>query len=717
MRWQKKARLALAIFIVAFAAVVFLALRRPHPEAPAGEALSIDRSALVQTLGPAVLERRDEAGRLQFSINSTGQKAYENGRNVFEHATVTLPDRNGRDIVITAPEAEVVKPAAGESELSTAVLRGGVKLVTSDGLIVNATEATYNDADGILNIPGPVTFSRARLKGSGVGATYDRNRDVLWLLADAHIDVAADAQGAGAIQGTSGTAGLARADHYLRMSQDAHLVSSDRTIDCDDLTVRLTPDDERVQSMALRGSSRIVGTGAGASSMSARDIDLAYGEDGRALQSAKLRENSVLDLPGDTAARRRITGRFIDVTMAPDGATVTQLAASEQVVVDLPGQGGGPARTIRASTLTAIGEGGSGLQTATFQGPVDFRETTAGAKGKGNPSRRATSDQLQVKTEPGLGAIQEAEFRGRVKFEDAPSTTAAASRALYRIADDRLDLFSDTSYPGPPPNVSDGRLTVFAGTIQMTLGTHVLNADTDVRSRLERKAGPDAAETDTKMPSLLDGDQPVTVTSNRLAYDGAASKAVFTGNARLVQDRTEIKGSTIELDDRQGNLTATGAVSTRMMMQDTDPKTGRKTPTETNGSGETFVYEDARRLALYTSSAERRAHVIGAQGDITGDRIELYLKPEVRELQRAEADGDVITIEGNRTARGKHLTYTAADETYVMTGSPVDVLEAKPNSCKRTLAATVRFQRAQDSVTTEGKPVTVNTVPCPGTPD
>ena len=56
--------------------------------------------------------------------------------------------------------------------------------------------------------------------------------------------------------------------------------------------------------MQLRGNSRIVGTGAGAQSMSAKDIDLTYGPDGRTLQLAKLMEQSAVQLPSDGGARR-----------------------------------------------------------------------------------------------------------------------------------------------------------------------------------------------------------------------------------------------------------------------------------------------------------------------------------------------------------------------------------------------------------------------------
>jgi len=573
-------------------------------------------------------------------------------------------------------------------------------------------------------VPGPVTFTRGRMTGSGTGATYDRNRDVLWLLADARITVAPDPTGGGAMQGTAGTAGLARADHYVRLSKNAHVVADNRTIDADDLTATLTPDDQKVQQMQLRGNSRIVGTDRGAQSMAARDIDLTYGPDGRILQLAKLMEQSSVQLPSDGGARK-ITARLIDMTMSPDGSAVTILNATENVVLELPAQGPTPAKTIKASTLAAAGEGGGALQTATFEGPVDYREVRAGRGDQAALDRRATSKRLIVHTKPGLGDLQQAEFRGNVRFVDGATTTAEAPVGVYQVDQDRLDLSPSATEPGPPPIVTNRDLTVHARTIAMTMGTQILRAETDVRSVMDRK--PDAGRgrggaargsEPGKLPSLLKQDQPVTVRSNRLEYDGGTSHALYSGAARLTQPGgTELQADTIEIDDASGNLKAQVKVRTRMMMDDVDPKTKQRTSTETIGTADNFVYEDAKRLATYTSTGTVQAHLVGPTGDVTGTRIDLFLKQGANELERLEADGEVTTVETNRTAHGRHLTYTAADETYVMVGKPVEVVAKEPTSCKRTLAGSIRFQRAVDSITTEGSPVTTTQIACPGTRD
>jgi hypothetical protein len=52
-----------------------------------------------------------------------------------------------------------------------------------------------------------------------------------------------------------------------------------------------------------------------------------------------------------------------------------------------------------------------------------------------------------------------------------------------------------------------------------------------------------------------------------------------------------------------------------------------------------------------------------------------------------------------------------------MVGSPVEVVQKEPTSCKQTLAGVWHFRRADGTVHTEGSPATTTTIPCPGTRD
>jgi lipopolysaccharide export system protein LptA len=322
-----------------------------------------------------------------------------------------------------------------------------------------------------------------------------------------------------------------------------------------------------------------------------------------------------------------------------------------------------------------------------------------------------------VKTKPGFGDVEEADFRGNVHFTDGTDVVADATHALYHVDKDQIDL-TPSGDPGPAaPRVTDGRVTVEARTIEFSLTSRKLKADTKVRSSMApasapgrnnapgapaRQAAP--AASDAKVPSLLKNDQPVTVTSNRLEYDGAAEHAVYSGSARLWQGETKINGDTIVVDDKTGNLEARTSVHTDMFLDDVDPKTNAKKPTRSVGDADNFVYDDAKRLATYTGNA----HFVGSEGDVTAEKLELFLLKDSNELDRAEgygANGKVIVREGGRIATGARLTYTAKDQTYVMTGTPVTAVEQTPPDCKESVGAVLTFQRAVDTVNMKGNGV------------
>ena len=699
MTWQKKARLAIAIFLVGFVAVVVVALRRPKPIVePAAIPTRVDPASVVETQGGLDFTHTKD-GRTVYTVKAKGQRIYPDGRTVYQQATVDFPERSGRAVAVSANEAEVVAGKEG-TRVGTLKLKGDVALRTSDGINVKAGEATYAEGDGILTVPGPVEFTRGRMKGTGIGATYDQNREVLWLLDQAHITVAPDATGTGAMDAIASSAGLARPEHYVRLVKGARITGDNRVIVGDDILMRLTEDDERIQMLELRGNSRITGT---AQSMSARDIDLTYGPDGRSLQAAKLIENAVLQLPaGGGAPGRRIAGRAIDMTLSPDGSTVTSLNAVENVQVDLPADASAPGRQIRSAALTATGAQGAGLQEATFTGNVIYRETRAARGNAVAVNREARATRLLVKTSPGLGAIQQADFRGNVHITDGPTITADAPRVLYRVTDDRMDLSpGDGGDTGKDPQVTDGRVTIVARTIQFTPSTRRMKAETDVRSTILSKARAGApAGQGGKMPAMLQQDKPVNVTSNRLDYDGEAGLATYAGNARLWQDKgTSIKAGTLIVDDKNGNLTARENVATLMTVSETDPKTKARKDTLTTGKAETFVYDDAKRMATYTTKAQLH----GAQGDLTAEKIELFLAAKTNDLERLEAYGAVTVNETDRKATGTRLTYTAEDDQYVMTGdvgTPVVVIEQKADgACTRTQGTKLVFRRAVEGIT------------------
>ncbi len=706
MRWQKLARLAIAVFVVAFAVVVALALRRgkqaPDEQAPISR---MDPTAVVETSG-GINHKRVVDGKLRWAVKAATHLTYADGRTKLGGGVEVQLPKGERLFTIVSKEADLLPT---DNVLKTGKFLGDVKLMSDDGLTMTAAEADYDDAEGMIRVPGPVEFSKGRLKGKGIGATYDANREVLWLLDSAHITVAPDDKGAGAMEADAKSAGLAKPDHYVRLAGEARIDADGRTLRGDEVTIRLTEDDKRVQMLELRRNSRIDGGTGGPQAMAANDIDLTYADDGRTLQFAKLMENASVQLAGTgSGPGRRVAGRSIEIALAPDGKTVTNLTSTERVQVDLPAEADGPARRINADTLMAAGTPEGGLQEATFAGNVVYRETGAARGNAAAIDRTAKSMKLVTKTKPGFGAIEQADFRGNFTFSDG-QTTAEAPHAVYQVDSETIEL-EPSSDPGPAPIVSDGKIVVQARTIAFTTTGRKLKADTDVRTSMQPQTKQPAGGEATKRPALLKEDETVFVLANRLEYDGAAANARYSGAARLWQGNdTSIRADTIVLDDTNGNLTALEKVETQMMVEHEDSKTKERKRVQQIGRGHTFEYNDAKRLATYTTGA----YLSGPQGVLTAERIVLFLKEKVSELERAEAYEKVTLKEGVREVQGSKLVYTAADDRYVITGPQVLIIETQPK-CNEMTARVAEYDRRTGTMKADGTDSNTKSRPCTG---
>ena len=503
MRWQRVAQVALLAIVVVFVAAVAASLRKQKatapPEEPPPPPAAAKGSELYNPKG-ATIERFDGDRKVLEAILGPHTK-FPDGRLLVTGFARVLTNRDGKNLVIESKEADIKLKQQEPPGVETATFRGDVVLTTADGLEVKSAEATYSESDGIVRIPGAVNFKKDRMSGAGQGATYDRNRDVLWILDKAVIAVAPDASGQGGMDGSAATAGLARPDHYVKLSREAHINSGGRAMQADDITITLTPDNERVQMMQLRANSRISGGQGGPQSMVARDIDLIYAADGRTLQTSNLIEQAAVEMAG-TSGGKKITAQTINIGMGPDGSTVTHLAANQNVQVDIPSENNAPAKQIRSAALVSSGAPNVGLKTATFTGKVDFRETQAATAKTPAIDRTARSETLVVETKPGLGAIEKADFRGNVKFVDAPSLQAEAMRGIYYIEKDRVELMPSED-PGPPALINDGRISVSARTIDFTIGSRDMNADTKVKSTILVKKDRTGRGQQSRVPSVF----------------------------------------------------------------------------------------------------------------------------------------------------------------------------------------------------------------------
>lgn len=664
-----------------------------------------DPSAVVETVGGRTL--RFNRDKEEISIEHERQLTTADGSTRLAGVTVTSV-RGDRTYVLKGDTALV---SDKESDIS---LEGHVVLTASDGLQMTGDRATFDQDDGVVRVPGPVRFSRGRTSGTSIGMTYDKNQDVLVLLDQAVVTMAASSRttgqhtspspDGGAMRVTGGSAEFRRLERVIRFDKALQVVRDRRTMNAATGVARLAEDGETLQVLELRRGSRVQDVPAGPGSlerMTAVDMDLRYGADGSTLEHARLAGDATVHVSGQPAqGSRRITSNVMDVTLG-DGAALKALVARDSVQLHIPAEAGEATRTVTSQHLEAAGEGKQGLRTAHFTGDVQFRERGP------TLDRAARSGVLDLDMAPGLGAIENARFSGSVRFEEAKMAADAAA-ARYVLGKGTLALSG--SEPGrEKPHVVHERFGVYAMSIDITLDGPDVRASGDVKSVIQpAKAGGESG--DAKLPSMLKGDQIVNVTAGALHYEASSSKATYTGNALLWQGETSIKADTIVVDDKKGDLTGQGKVATSMVLEQSNDK-GAKERIRSTTTANDFQYDEQSRKATYVGDA----HMNSAQGDMTATKIELFLKPSGDQLDRAEAYEAVTLREKSRKTTGARLTYYSADERYVVTGAPVTVLD----ECSReTTGRTLTFFRTADRIVVDGseriRTQTKGSSQCPG---
>ncbi len=127
-RWQRRARLFIAIFAAGFAVMVAFALKRRGPERAQSAVVRTDPDAVVESRSGRVI--RVNRTRENVTVDYEKQLTYKDGSTKLFGVKVVSTERgsNGRTFTVTAREGSV-----GQND-STIVLNGDVRLEANDGL-------------------------------------------------------------------------------------------------------------------------------------------------------------------------------------------------------------------------------------------------------------------------------------------------------------------------------------------------------------------------------------------------------------------------------------------------------------------------------------------------------------------------------------------------------------------------------------------------------
>lgn len=285
----------------------------------------------------------------------------------------------------------------------------------------------------------------------------------------------------------------------------------------------------------------------------------------------------------------------------------------------------------------------------------------------GQPDKVSTGQTLDVAFNPTDGGIASAIQRNNVRYIDG-QRSASAQQAAYTPGDENLVL------TGTPRWVEAGGTTT-ARVLKLNRKTGDAFAEGDVKTSY-REARPQPGG------SLLAGSEPIHVTAASMTANRQTNIATYSGSARLWQGSNIVEAPVIDFDRSQRLLKAQANQQQRVLtvLVQNDGKSKAAPVTVTSSS---LNYSDPQRRAVFKGAVLLKS----TDGTVSADTTDVLLQPksenqakngaQAKQIEEIVAQGHVVVEQPSRRAIGNTMTYTAADEKYVMTGGFPSIFDAE----------------------------------------
>ncbi|MCI0605665.1 LPS export ABC transporter periplasmic protein LptC [bacterium] len=331
---------------------------------------------------------------------------------------------------------------------------------------------------------------------------------------------------------------------------------------------------------------------------------------------------------------------------------------------------------------------------ASFNGAGDMEEFHASDNVSvtvqpAGPARRTGSPQtiycrdLNATFVPATGDVKEIHFNGEFKHVQN-ERTVSSERAIYYGKEGKTDLIGS-------PQIQDTSLNITSEKMFLYEQTSAIHADGNVKSEFVKKEG----KTPTTFPFASPSNQPVYISAEKMDWDSNKSEAVYTGKAKLWQEKNVITAAKMTINDKEKTLSAYDKVHTIFYNQKEGvaEEVTKAIKKEKKKAAETASAEEENKLMVTPEKGqdgpisvdaaimnyvekdriihfEKDVKVITPSTKINSEKADFYLKEKSSEFDRLYAQGKVTIQTEQKRGSGKMATFFAGDRRLILEGNP-----------------------------------------------
>jgi len=602
-------RIALPIAFFAFILLIVLSWSRrrsPREATGSSDPVKITRTGeKPQAESKQFEDTQTIAGRVVSRIRARRVVAYTSNWNTLEDVAMTIYRPNGLTYELQCPQAQF------NSQTKEAEAKGGVKVTSSDGVIIQ-TAALRFDGNRLTNHI-PVQFTVDRWNGNAGALDLDVEGETLHLFDNINAATSpAPNDPSMTLKANDGV--FRRKENDVTFTKDVKLTRVADRVDADHMVGHFAQN--RKTLVNLQGEGHVFMSLAGAAA------------------------------PGENlGGRKDITCERFFSEVDPAGAINALNALSDtglaHAVLDGP-----PKRDLVAKSFR--------VQLANKAVTQMKAEWQVVMKELGPSPRTIVSDHVTVNFDPAMHNATNAFLEGNVKYND-PKNSALAVRANYDITGDRVVL---TAEPGFDPTVTSEGNVVKAKQIEFSPRAGTAKATGSVIAQLITRSGPAADGT-----NVFPANRPVFVNSDLLTLRNVNKLAIFSGNVRAWQETNTLFAQELQVQGNGDSINARGNVRTVLYNSDTSGQ--RKTPVQSR-SDQLAGRKNDRRLEL-TGNVKLDDEL----RSMTADHATFYFDAN-KKLDHVDADGKVVVTEPStgRKGTGDKAVYHMNTKTAELTGKP-----------------------------------------------
>jgi LPS export ABC transporter protein LptC len=547
-------------------------------------------------------------------------------------------------VLVTADHCEIQKD-------SSVYLEGNVVVRDETSLRLEARTLHFERNPDHAWSTEPVRYFRKGLTGDAGSMRYKLQDGALEL--EDGVSATFHEEGDAPLRVESERASMRRRRHFVQFIDAVRVRQSNQALDCNDLRVYLDDENEYIERM--EAFERV-------------DLRMEVAE-------SDVDESTSGNLSSEAGTKRLLTER-LEAFFRPGGDVLERARALDggRLIMTLPkGAREGYHKDLEGHTLVFEFDEEGRLVVLRGRGGVTLVLTPVASSTEAK--KIVNARELEAFFDPATGDLREAVCEKAVTFEQG-DVRAAAEKGTFRNLDSRLILEEE-------PRLWDQKATLEARVIEIDVVSGDVEGTGNVRSTSKDSSGPGGL-----FPS--DGTEPVYFVSNEFRYERATDIAVYTGEARGIQGQNRIEAKRIRLFQGEGKLSAENAVRTIFLQNQKGAE-----PDLTVTDAESFLYRKKEEKLRYEGGVAMKSK----QMTLKGKKVDVLLKPGVREVEEVRAEGEVTIETPDGKAAGDHAKYLPEQDSMTVRGETARL----ENAGKLTEGKQLTFFLGDDRIFVDGR--------------